>query len=43
MNELVEGVLSVGARLSPYDGASMVVDTFAMDSDVLSIGLHVTL
>lgn len=43
MDELVEGVLSVGPGLAPDDWSGVVVDTGAIFSDVLSVGLHVTL
>lgn len=43
VNKLVEGVLSVSARLPPDDGSCVVVHTCAMVGYVLPIRLHVTL
>jgi len=43
MDELVEGVLPVGAGLAPHDGPGVVFDPGAIFSDGLSIGLHVPL
>lgn len=43
MDELVEGVLSVGSWFSPDNGPSVVVHSSPLVSDVLSIGLHVAL
>lgn len=43
VDELVEGVLSIGARLAPYDWSGVVVDTGSVLGDVLPIGLHVAL
>lgn len=43
VNELVEGVLSIGSWFSPNDGSSVVIHTSARLSDVLPIGLHVSL
>lgn len=43
MDELVEGMLSIGSWLSPHDWSSVVVYTRSMISDILSIWLHVTL
>ena len=40
MDELVEGVLAVGARLAPIDRARGVGDICSIDGDVLSIALH---
>src|SRR5262249_44779844 len=40
MDELVEGVLSVGAGLAPVDGASVVVHARALQGDVLTVALH---
>ena len=43
MNELIKGMLSVGSRLSPDDGSSVVVNASSMVRYVLPIGLHVPL
>ncbi len=43
VNELVEGVLSVGSRFPPYNGSSVVIHTGARLGDVLPVGLHVSL
>lgn len=43
MDQLVEGVLAVGARLTPDDGASLVVNRLAIAIHVLAVGLHVAL
>lgn len=43
MDELVEGVLSVGPRLAPHDWSGVIVDTGAILGDVLSVRLHVAL
>ena len=43
VDELVEGVLPVGAGLPPDDGAGVVVDAGALVGDVLPVGLHVPL
>jgi len=43
VNQLVERMLSVGARLAPRYRSSHVVDAAARASDVLAVGLHVTL
>src|SRR5262249_60132826 len=43
MDELIEGVLSVGARFTPDDGASRDVDHFAVTVNVLTVTLHVAL
>lgn len=43
MNELVEGVLSVGSWFPPHDGSSVAIHTSARLGDVLPIGLHVSL
>ena len=43
MDELVEGVLSVGAWFSPDDGSSGVVHALTTARDVLAVALHVTL
>jgi hypothetical protein len=40
MEELIEGVLSVGGWLSEKDGARGVVDVLASTGDGFSIGLH---
>lgn len=43
MDELVEGMLSIGSWLSPHYGPGVVVYTCSMISDIFSIWLHVTL
>lgn len=43
MDELVEGVLAVGPRLTPHDRSGVVLDTDAIFGDVLPVGLHVAL
>lgn len=43
MDELIEGVLTVGTRLAPDDGTSLSLDLFTRTRDVLAIGFHVTL
>ena len=43
VDELVEGVLAVGAGLTPDDGAGHVVDGVAVAVDALAVALHVEL
>lgn len=43
VDQLVEGVLSVGPGLAPHDWPSVVVDTSAIFGDVLPVRLHVAL
>ena len=43
MNELIEGVLAVGARLSPNNGAGGVLNSPPVSGHILAIGFHVTL
>ncbi len=43
VDELVEGVLSVGTRLSPDDGSGLVVYLPALEIDMLSVALHIKL
>ena len=43
MDELVEGMLSVGAGLAPDDGPGVVPHPGSIFSDVFSVGLHVPL
>ena len=43
VNQLVERMLSVGARFAPRYRSSHVVDAAARASDILAVGLHVTL
>ena len=40
VDQLVEGVLAVGARLAPVHRAGAVVDPLAVQGDVLAVGLH---
>lgn len=43
MDELVEGVLAVGAGLAPHDGPRVVPHTDAIFGDVLPVRFHVAL
>nr|VXZ89891.1 Uncharacterised protein [Klebsiella pneumoniae] len=43
MDQLVERVLTVGARLTPDDWASLVVYRVAVTVNILTVGLHVAL
>lgn len=43
MDQLVEGVLAVGAGFTPDDGAGAVIDFLSGAGNVLSVALHVTL
>lgn len=43
VNQLVEGMLAVGARLTPSNWTGCVVDTLSTARYVLSIRLHVAL
>ena len=43
VDELVEGVLAVGARLAPHDGARGGLDGAAVDVHRLAVALHVEL
>ena len=43
VDQLVEGVLAVRARLAPHDRAGLVVDGVAVERDVLAVALHVEL
>ncbi|KAI3477404.1 hypothetical protein L1887_60923 [Cichorium endivia] len=43
VDELIEGVLAVGACLTPDDGAGLVVDALGVLGDELAVGLHVAL
>lgn len=43
VDELVEGVLSVGPGLAPHDWSGVVVHTGAVFGDVLPVRLHVAL
>ena len=43
MDKLVEGVLPVGARLTPDDRAGRDVDHFAVTVDVFAVTLHIAL
>ncbi len=43
VDQLVEGVLAVGARLTPDDGTGLVVDLVAVAVHVFAVGLHVAL
>ena len=40
MNQLVERVLAVGARLAPVDRAGIVGDFVAIERDVFAVALH---
>lgn len=43
VDELIEGVLAVGAGLAPHDRTRLVVDGPARSRDVLAVALHVAL
>lgn len=43
VDQLIEGMLSVGPGLAPHDWSSVVVDTSAIFGDVLPVRLHVAL
>ena len=43
MDELVEGMLPIGSRLSPNNGASGVVYFFPVPRDIFPVGFHVSL
>lgn len=43
MDELVEGMLSIGPRFTPHNGSSGVVHPSPTAIHTLPIGLHVTL
>src|SRR5258708_26482109 len=43
VNELVEGMLTIGTRLSPDNGAGLVVHFPALQIDMLPIALHIQL
>jgi len=43
VDELVEGVLAIGARLAPHDRTSAVLDGFARLADELAVALHIAL
>ena len=43
MDQLVERVLTVGARLAPDDWASLVIHRVAVTVNVLAVGFHVAL
>src|SRR5215470_8271268 len=40
MDELIKGVLAVGSRFTPVDGAGLVIDLGAVEDNVLAIALH---
>src|SRR5881296_2138061 len=40
LDQLVEGMLPVGSRLSPVDGPGRVTDLHALARDVLAVALH---
>src|SRR5262245_19682481 len=40
MDQLVEGVLPIGARLTPVDRAGLVVNRVAIEGDVFAVALH---
>src|SRR5215831_6607097 len=40
MDQLIEGVLAVGSRLTPIDSAGIARHLIAIQSDVLAIALH---
>lgn len=43
VDELVEGMLPIGAGLAPHDWSGVVVDAGSILGDVLPVGLHVPL
>lgn len=43
VDELVEGMLAVGARLTPDDGASRCLYLLARPRDILAVRFHITL
>lgn len=43
MDQLVERMLAVGARLTPDDRAGLVIHRIAVAIDVLAVGFHVAL
>ena len=43
VDELVEGMLSIGPWLPPHNGSGVIVHTGAIFSDVLPVRLHVAL
>src|SRR5262245_5514363 len=40
MDQLIERMLAVGARLSPKDRPGIVIDLYAIERDVLAVALH---
>src|SRR6266446_689360 len=40
MNQLIEGMLAIGSRLTPVDGAGIVADSLAVQGDVFAVTLH---
>ena len=40
MDELIERVLAIGARLAPIDGTGLIVDVRALQRYVLAVALH---
>ena len=40
VDELVEGVLAVSARLAKVDRAGLVIDLAAVERDVFAVALH---
>src|SRR5271157_4030718 len=43
MDQLIKSVLSIGARLSPNNGACRIIDHFTLTIYTLTIAFHVTL
>ena len=43
VNELIEGVLAVGARFSPDDLPSGVIDAISFAIDAFSVAFHIAL
>src|SRR5450755_4900786 len=43
VNELVEGMLAVGAWLPPDNGAGLIINGLAFEIDMLTIALHIEL
>src|SRR6266446_4627986 len=40
MNQLIEGMLTIGSRLAPVDRAGIVADSLAVAGDVFAVALH---
>src|SRR3954447_2321440 len=40
MDQLIEGMLAVGSRLTPVDRPGVVIHSCAVDRDMLAVALH---